>query len=296
MQLTPSYMASLFTGFQGHYNRGLALADQTWKKFADVIPSSAAIEEYPVLMAGGQMREWIGDRQVNELDGLKITVRNISFERTISVDRQNLEDDRIGYYGTLFQTEGVAAGNLWPKLATEALTMPATWADGAPFFGSRRFYKATINNLIEANLSLEQYLVARARMMQFRDAGGNPLGLIPNVLMVGATQEAAARTILEAALVAEEGVAVTNVWAKSAELVINPFLVGDYASDWYLCCTNRGMMPVVVQQRKNGVMTRMDREDQTIVFKTGKNHYGITSRGAAIAGLPHLVIRGRAGA
>ena len=49
-------------------------------------------------MAGGSpgMREWIGDREVQNLSGSDYTIKNKSWELTFGIPREAVEDDKIG--------------------------------------------------------------------------------------------------------------------------------------------------------------------------------------------------------
>lgn len=70
-------------------------------------------------------------------------------------------------------------------------------------------------------LTAENYATARATMMALTNDQGQPLGVKPTHLVVGATGEAAGRAIVEAQQNAAGG---SNVWYKTAELVVCPWL------------------------------------------------------------------------
>lgn len=65
------------------------------------------------------------------------------------------------------------------------------------------------------------YAEARAAMMAFANDEGDPLGLVPNLLVVPAVHEAAARRVVVNSM-ADNG--ATNEWAGSAELMVCPWL------------------------------------------------------------------------
>ena len=70
-------------------------------------------------------------------------------------------------------------------------------------------------------LTNENYAEARAAMMAFTNDAGDPLGLVPNLLVVPPTHESAARKVVVAALTTG---GATNEWAGSAELLVSPWL------------------------------------------------------------------------
>lgn len=293
MDLNVNTMDALFTALNASLNKGIAQAWNGWQKFAMVINSNSSVERYPVMLIEGTMREWIGPRVVHTLSGKTLDVRNRDYEHTESVSRNDIEDDTIGLYSPVFEAMGVNAANLWGMLATEALCNPGNWADGAAFYKSdRQFGRATINNLVSGELSLENYETARTRMLSFCDASGSPLGLMPDLLVVGPELEGVAKQILKADLVADGTMTVSNVHKDEAEIVVDPFMVGDHSAKWFLICTTRGVRPVAVQKRKEGALIRWDADSDVCVKEHNRNDYGLHYRGAAAAVGPHLVIGG----
>lgn len=70
-------------------------------------------------------------------------------------------------------------------------------------------------------LTNESYAAARAAMGSFNNDAGDPLGLVPNLLVVPPTLESAARKVVVSAVA---GNGATNEWAGSAELLVSPWL------------------------------------------------------------------------
>ncbi len=292
MELTRENLNSLFYSICAAYNRGIGKVWPGYEKFCMPVTSSTAMEKYPMMLLSGAMREWFGERVVNEINGKLITVRNRDFEHTEGVSRNDIEDDQIGFFAPLFEAIGIEAGNLWGRLATEALTSPGTWADDAAFFGSRKIGKATINNLVSGALNVSNYETARARMMDFKAADGKtPLGLVPDLIIVGNALEATAKRIFNVSLVSDGTTTVGNIHENEVEILIDPFLTGN---DWFLACTNQGVKPLAVQKRKVGALVRWDKDSDDCVKNGNRNEYGIHSRGAAACVAPHLIIKGAA--
>ena len=71
------------------------------------------------------------------------------------------------------------------------------------------------------NLTAANYEAARLKMMTFKRDGGDPLGIVPTHLVVGADNEVAARKIIEAQIT-NGGVSNTNY--QTAELIVSPWL------------------------------------------------------------------------
>jgi phage major head subunit gpT-like protein len=72
------------------------------------------------------------------------------------------------------------------------------------------------------DLTAANYEAARAMMLSFTSDSGEPLGLIPDLLVVPPTLEGAARRLLVNDISAS---GATNEWVGSAELLVTPWLV-----------------------------------------------------------------------
>lgn len=292
--ITREVLNALFTALNTSLNKGLAQRWTGHERWANVITSNAAAEKYPMSIVTGGMRKWIGDRVINRLEGKFLTVLNDDFERTEGVNLNDVKDDQVGFYAPLFEGMGIDSGNLWPRLSTEILLAPGKWADKAPFFSAtRKLGKSTYNNVVNDALSVTSYETARALMMAYMDySGQNPLGLIPDLLVVGPTLEKTAKKILASTLVVEDGAAVDNTHKDECEIQVNPYISG---AQWFLMCTKRGIKPIVCQKREEGALQRWDTEHDECVKKANEAHYGLHNRGAAAAVCPLLVIGGNLG-
>jgi len=296
MELTRAALEALFTGLNMSLNKGLTKSWTAYTTFANVTASSNAAEKYPIAIITGSMRKWIGMRVLNRLSGKSMTIHNEDYERTEAVRRNDIADDNIGYYSGLFEAMGIDAGNLWPVLATRALAAAGKWADNAAFFSAtRKIGKSTINNIVNDALSATSYETARGQMMGFAGADGNPIGLIPDHIMVGPTLEKTANRLFKSSLIAEDGVAVDNPHKDECKVLVNPFLIGDDAAKWFLLCTSRGIQAVTVQKRQEGALQRWDQDHDVNVKNDNENHYGLHYRGAAAATCPYVVIGGNLG-
>jgi len=301
MELTRANLDAVFTGLQAVLNQGLSMASANWNRFATAIPSKNAIEEYPFVNLPSGMEKWIGDRKISKLDGKKMKVINEYYANAVEVSRSDIERDSIGLYDPFVRDMGINAGNLWDKLAILALATNPTWADDKAFFlSNRKLGKSTINNTVSAALSVTTFESAVTTMMSFCDAAGDPLGLVPDLLVVGPKLRSTAQKIVKSDLIAEvvgeATVAVSNPNKDTCELQVNPLLAGDYDDLWFLMVTTRGMRPVVIQKAKEGTLTRQDRDDHDCVFERYVNRYGIDACGAAAPTFPQLVIGGGFGA
>ncbi len=305
MDINRKNIESLFAGFKNNFQQGFEAVPDTWKRFAAPVQSGTASNVYPFLEQFGGMSEWLTDRKIRNLASRKIEVVNRDFEETVSIPRNDIEDDQYGIYGTLVAEMGRHAGKLWHDLAVEALLSGSTWIDGLSFFTEERTYGTDAENIIcnstADELSAESYAAARKTMMRYRGHAGRSLGIVPDLLIVGPANEEKAFSILkdrmQLRVYSAQGVsgigATDNPWNGSAELLVLPELSGtEYDNVWFLAATSGVIKPVFVQQRKMPVLTSLDRNEDENVFSRKEYVYGTDARGEAFLAFPHLIYRG----
>lgn len=134
--ITPALITSLQTGFRKNFQDGQAKAEPMWSRVATEVPSTTAANTYGWLGQFPQMREWIGDRVIRDIKSHAYQIQNKSWESTVGVRREDIEDDTFGVYGPLFEEMGYAAATqvdlaLWPLLKAGDVT---TCYDGQYFF------------------------------------------------------------------------------------------------------------------------------------------------------------------
>jgi len=109
MIINTANLKTLFIGFSTKFNEGLEGAKPTYKTITMMAPSGTAEEEYAWLGAFSKMREWVGDRHINNLALHNFTIKNLKFEDTISIPREKIEDDRFGVFAPVAAEMGRAA-------------------------------------------------------------------------------------------------------------------------------------------------------------------------------------------
>lgn len=92
-----------FQSFNTVFNKAFQEMEAQYPRVAMEVPSETRDESYAWLGAVPSMREWIGDREIKNLSSYGYTIRNKDFEMTVSVPRNDLEDDCIGVYKPMFQ-------------------------------------------------------------------------------------------------------------------------------------------------------------------------------------------------
>lgn len=109
MIINQASLAAAYTGFKTLFRNAFEGAPSDYEKVAMVVPSTKAIEVYPWLGRTTGFREWIGDRVIQNLMAHDFSIRNKSFENTVGVDRDDMEDDSLGVYAPMISQLGVDA-------------------------------------------------------------------------------------------------------------------------------------------------------------------------------------------
>lgn len=109
MQITSSTLRALYTGFNTHFQNAFDAAATSFAQVTMVVPSKTKQETYGWMGKSTQFREWIGDRVLQNLATHDYSIKNKSFENTIVVDRDDIDDDSLGVYAPLFSQLGMDA-------------------------------------------------------------------------------------------------------------------------------------------------------------------------------------------
>jgi len=91
----------LFRGFNLTFQQAFEGASSTWEQVATPIPSTTAENIYPWLGQSTQFREWVGERVYQSLRLHDYRIKNKTFENTIAVPRETIEDDQYGVFTPL---------------------------------------------------------------------------------------------------------------------------------------------------------------------------------------------------
>lgn len=296
MIINRANLAALQVGYSAAFQIGIASVTPTYSRIATTVPSSTSENLYPWLGNIPGMREWIGPRVKHNISSSTYSIANKTWEDSVSVNRDHIEDDQIGIYTPLFQELGRAATEHPDKLVWEALAGgfsglcfdgqfffdtdhvvkdPVTGDDtsvsnyqagaSAPWFllDTTRALKPIIfqdrrkpnfvaktklddENVFERNefvwgcdgrwavgygfwqmafgskaaLTADNLRAGITAMSQFKSDDGRPLGIKPNLLVVGTSNQFTARDILLPETIA----GTTNTNRGLVEFITSPYL------------------------------------------------------------------------
>ncbi len=136
MIINTSTIKTLSDGFKTVFNDAFTGVAGDWAKVAMLVPSAHRQEVYGWLGRTTRFREWLGDRVIQNLKTHDYTIKNRSFENTVAVDRDDIEDDSYGVYAPLFAQLGRDAAQHPDELVFALLAAGFTGLgyDGVAFF------------------------------------------------------------------------------------------------------------------------------------------------------------------
>ena len=256
MDITPSNIRALWTTFSAVFQEGYAGSPTFYDKIATVVPSSSKSNTYGWMSRLPQMREWLGDRVIQNVASYGYQITNKTFELTVAIPREDVEDDNLGVYRPIVSDHDV---------------------DPISSSGAQQNYWNTGKALTSAN-----YSDVRAQMMSFLGEDGLPLGVMPNLLVVPPQLETTARRIVNSDLIFEStastnAAATTNVLKGTAEVLVVPELAAD-ATTWYLLDTTRAIKPFVFQTRRAINFVQKNSPTDEEMFWNNQIVYGVDGR------------------
>ncbi len=307
MQITPSIIDAIFYSFRLDYQGAYERAAPWHGQVAAIIPSTQRENRYAWMKLIPRLKEWIGERVLNNLSARGYTIVNKDYEDTIAVDRNDIEDDSMGVYAPAVQTLGQQAA-LWPDdLMTICIQSGTTnlCFDGQPFFDDSHPVDGdnpalgVYANDFELPLNHENFAFVRATMMSYLGEDGKPLKVMPKLLLVPPQLEQVANQILKATIIAPAGgfaagaaQSQDNVLKGSADLLVIPEFANE-PTTWYLIDNSKPIKAFIFQLRKAPVLVSLTDPTSENVFFQRKFIFGVDARGNTGYSLPFLAARSK---
>lgn len=279
MIVNQANLHGLTVGYSTAFNKSMTDTQTNYQRVATVVPSATGEQDYKWLGQIPSMKEWIGEREIQSLAAYDYLIKNMKWEMTLGVPRDDIEDDKYGVYTPYFSNMGEAAALHPDELVFGAMMKGFTEKcyDGKPFFSeSHTVGKTTYSNRGNKRLSRDEYQKARTSMMSIRGDKGKSLKLVPDLLVVSPAQEEMARLILEADQI--EG--TTNVLKGTAKILVEPALA-EHPDYWFLLCTSRFLKPFIYQVRKQIKFVSLTKDTDENVFMLDEFLYGADGRSNA---------------
>jgi phage major head subunit gpT-like protein len=305
VDITPSNMQIFFTGLSATYAAAYQTAPRFWERMAFLKPSSTEIEKDGWMAKVPVLRQWLGERQVQNVAARSYTLENLPWELTIAIDKFKLQDDSYGIYAPMVSMMGLQAAK-WPDymLVDKIRANSELLFDGKAFFASDHpvnFEDPSNTDVYDNDFGLaltpDNFAEVFTSMSTFKGEDGKPLGITPNLLVVPPQLKLAAMQILNSTMIAPQTFAGQtqaganqNILQGWTDLLVVPELAADDTT-WYLLDTSKPIKPFFFQQRQAPVLVpRVDPTDP-MVFEKHMFVYGVEARGNVGYTLPFLAAR-----
>lgn len=298
MIVNKANLEGVFVNLKTTFNKAFEAAPSGWEKTTMLVPSSSSQNNYNWLSRFPKMREWIGDKVVKSLAAHGYTIVNKSFEATIAVKRDDIEDDVLGIYGPQTQEAGFSAKQLPDELDADLKNgaMTGLCYDGQYYYdtdhpvGDGTGATSSVANKITAVLSSAtlalveaSYGALRHAIMGFKDDEGRPLGLVPDLLEVPPALEGHANIIATSDKLGDNS---PNPYKGTCTVKVNPRLTS--STMYMLHVTSRPLKPFIYQERKAPVFVQQTSMESDDVFMRAEYKFGAEARANGGYGLWQL--------
>ena len=308
MELTAANLAAMFTSFEASFTELLkAPTPIFYDKVATQIASSTSSNTFYWAAKIPVMRQWLDERQVNNLATYSYQLSNLDYELTDELDRDVVLDDQYGLYTQINlpmmanavkkQPDYLLVNLLQNGHQLSSIGLPAIY-DGQNFFDTAHPVtpkpgqgggSGTQSNYASSGKALtwENFRDVRSTMMGFLGEDGKPYGITPNLLVVPPALEVTARSIVNSAFYSPQSLNVSNVVAPQTnvlqgicDILVVPELAGQDTT-WYLLDTTKPLKPFLFQLRQAPVFTSLISPSDPKVFWHKKFTFGVDMRCAA---------------
>jgi len=257
-----------------------------YDKVATQINSNSLNSSYTWLGDFPKMREWIGERVIQDLKAHSYTITKKRFELTISMDRDYILYDNLGMMKPRIQQMAYDAKTHYDELVFPLLETNGLCYDGKNFFDTKHKVGSNdISNLGDLVLNQANFLKTRQSMMSQKGESGKKLGIKPNIIVIPPQLEAMALKLFKADTIDSS----SNITKDMVEILVIADLSDDKA--WYLLDTSRPIKPLILQINRAINFTAMDKVDDENVFMNASFRYGVDSEDNAGYGFWQLAYK-----
>ncbi len=209
-----------------------------------------------------------GEIQHGQIDATSYTNQVDTYARMLGLDRRDVLNDDISAFASVSRRLGRGGAIALNKLFW------GIFLNNSSFFTSGRNNVTT--GIGSPYLTLAALDISNAKFRTQTDVDGNPVGVMPRILLVPPALEATAKTLMSSALLASgattaPGTPTANIWAnmftvESSAYMQDSSLTGYSASTWYLLASPEDM-PVIEVAFLNG--------QETPIVETADSDFGM---------------------
>lgn len=283
--VTRDFLSAMYTNLRAVYLQSFEAAQNAdpWQRLVMEVPSTTLTETYEWLGSVPKMAEWIDERKIGDLSEETFSLTNKHYEATVAVDRNALDDNRLGMILPRVRQLGMEAARYPRELVMDTIIAGTslTGYDGKALFADD--HTGGDNLLVGAGTSVaniqSDLAEAFGAMREFQDDRGRPLNLTPDLVVVPAELEFPMREALNAAIIGTN----TNVYQGICDILVAPELTD--ANDWYVFNTRGAMKALIYQVRKAPEFVALDAADDYANFMRRELLYGVDARCAVGVGI-----------
>lgn len=279
-------LQAAFVALSAHFNNAFTAAAPQFGEIAMTVPSNTAQNNYGWLADFPMMKKWVGDKEVKRLAAHGYTLVNDDFEATVSVKRNDIEDDQLGIYAPQAQAAGQSSALLPDDLCFTALTQGFVEKcfDGQYFFDTDHpVGDGVVSNKGTKALSVASLAAAQASigvgitaLLKMKNDEGKPLRCVPNVLVVAPALAETANLLMTTDRL-EDG--KPNPYKGKCKVVVNFWAATD--TEWMLLDTRHAVKPIIYQERKKPVFVSQTDMNADDVFMRAEYKFGAEARAQA---------------
>lgn len=265
MALDTARAVATLRGLTAKFDIGMEAAQPFYPDVCTVVNSTGADEKYGIIGSVPGMKEWVGDRTFETLRAGDYTLANKEYESSVRIDKNDIEDDRLGMYGPVLENLGIEAAHHPDELLLTLITTGKSTAcfDGQYFFDTDHSWGESgtqSNDLTYAAASgttpteaefRAAYHAARKAMLQFKNDKGKlfirpTVRPLPNLLLIVPPDlEQVANEAINKQLVSS---GETNIVLDKPRIVTLGGLTD--ATEFYLLNLGQSLKPFVFQARR----------------------------------------------
>lgn len=245
-------------------------------------PSTGSSEDYTDFEVDVTLREWIGERAMGTAEAKVINVKNKTYEASIGVKREDIEDDRTGIYEPRIMgladayNRGRKRDGLAMLTGGNAINIDAPTFDDVAFFSASHAVggvaPATQSNITVGALDVAALAAARKTMRQLVNHLGEPLEIEPNLLIVGPELEATCEAIFKKEYLS--GGESNLDYQRIPYRVVNSL---GSSNRWFLVDTTKALKPLIWQPRREPKFEKLTTGSAYTMF-TNRFFYGTSAR------------------
>lgn len=233
------------------------------QKISTIINTTTPVQKYAWLGSSPLVQEFLDERKPNGMVENNYQIEDKTFEASIAVDRRAIEDDQYDMIRVRIRELAERIAEHQHKMVIQAMVngFTALGYDGVSFFNTAHpvspgsaYSNRSTNGLDSINLQ-----AAMNSMMLTPDDRGEPIGIVPDTLVVGPKLQWNAIELIESPVVVYRGnnsdtsssTSYKNVFEGKLRLVVSPYLRGASDDYWYLLDTSRAIRGTILQQRSD---------------------------------------------